>query len=197
MSTMNRTTPLRRRALLCAAFLLALAAVGAHAEGYPKLSMYVTPGVHTEARELTGTADHFEATAGIAYLVWDWFDLYAGLRAGVFPETVATAYMASELATYYPVMLGAETYFLMPVQLIKGLVTTAGVATDILVYTDAVHWNPDDFQPTYWHVEAFVGLRYYFSTSFHLETRVAAGTLPLFDGLPVFLSARLGLGLDF
>lgn len=182
--------------LLCVVAVMALAAGCAFAEGYPKISMYVQGGPHFEERDLVGTFINVDATAGIGLLVWDWFDLYVGLRLGVFSETVATAYMAPDLGVYYPFVAGAEVYFLYPFALSGDLVWTCGVATDNFLYLDSVHWNPSDFQPTYWYVEVYLGLRYYIARRFHVEARVAGGTMPLFDSPPTFVGVRLLAGLD-
>jgi hypothetical protein len=186
-----------RCAALCAALLVTAGVSGAYAEGYPKLSMYVEGGPHLEGRDLVGRFVNADATACIDYLVWDWFDLYAGLRIGVYGETVATAYMAADLARYYPVDAGAEVYFLLPTALSRDLVWTCSLTTDTFIYLDSVHLNPSDYQPSFWYVEVYLGLRYYIMRNLHVEVRAAGGTMPLFQDLPAFAGARLAVGLDF
>jgi hypothetical protein len=183
--------------VLVATLLASFSAVGVFAEGYPKVSVNLEGGLHLEARDLVGSFTNGDASLGIDFLVWDGFDLYVGPRVGVSAETTATAYMAADLATYTPVTFGGQVYFLMPTALSKELVITAGAAYDGWLYTEAVHWDPSDYQPLYGYGEVFLGLRYYLARRWHVETRVAAGTMPFWSDPPVFLGVRLGVGLDF
>ena len=184
------------RRALCVFVMIALAAAGAFAEGYPKISMSVGGGPHREGRNHVGVLINFDAEAEIGYLVWDAMDLYVGLRTGVFAETVVTAYMAPVLEVYLPIVLGAEAYFLVPTALTRDLVWTCGVASCMYLYTDAVHLNPSDYQPSYWYTEVFVGARWYVVRGFHVEARLEGGTMLLFDNPPLFAGMRLSVGLD-
>jgi hypothetical protein len=180
------------RRLLCIIVGIALTSASVFAEGYPKGNIYVDGSIHYEGRDYVGDAVNFDVVAGYDFLIWDWFDLYAGPRVGLFTETVATAFMGPGLDVYWPLTAGGQIYFLYPSFFTKDLVVTCGVAADMLIYTDALHWS--DGQPAFLFTEVFLGIRYYIANVVNIEARIDGGIMPFFSSIPFFIKFGLQVG---
>jgi hypothetical protein len=165
----------------------------ADAEGNSPFIIHATGNYHLEARDLVGYADGFDILAGVDFLIWDEAGLYAGPRLGWYAETVCTAYMASELAMYQKPSVGAQVYFIYPAPFLKQLQGTAGFAFDVLLNLDELHSDPGE--RLYLFTSAFLGVRFIFWESFHLEARLEAGAFPFFRDPPIFIKGGLQAGI--